>query len=759
MKRIFKICLGGLAFLFANSLILSCTSEEPFDSYNRTGEGTVSFQTELKSDVMFATRAIDSTSLENLEKNLVVYIENNKGVIRKYNGKSNLPKSLTLAVGNYIIEGWTGDSVSASHTAKFYRGKQEFKIAEGANDSVKFKVNIANVIVSIDSTTLGSEFKDIKVKINNSRGALDFDRSKIFAGTKGYFMMPSTDTDLDYVVTVTSQDGKPITKEGKIPNVQRAHEYKLQISADQPDNTYGGALVKVQIQEINVLDQNFEIFPGPAFKAFYGVDEIDIENEQINCVENKNDFKLRVLAYGGLSNLTLDFDSQFGNDYSTVNNVNLRNSSAAVNALAGKGITFEARPDSVIPNYGGSSSTINVYEVWFTFPKTFFESLDPKDDEYVITIKATDGRSNSRTSTIRIAASEKAIENNLISSDVAPDANDKTSPMAILANSVTLSGKVYAEDASDFGIEYRVNGSQDAYKKVKAEALTRAGEVSFSVTIKGLEPGTTYEYKAYCDDYEEKNSRTFTTEDIYYIPNSNMNDWSNCSDVTKNTLIPNANGNRSFWDTGNHGSMSLGALGGKNITTNNDSFIPGNTVACLQSQFVGVASVGRLAAGNLFVGEFIKTVGTSGAELKFGREFNNSHPSALKVKVNYRPGVVDYSSIDQLKKNDTDQGQIYIALASSQSELNTANGVYFDENADNILAYGQITWENNIGENNQLETVSIPFKYKSKAKTTQAKYIIIVCSASKYGDYFTGSSTSVMYLDDFELEYGDVTFE
>ena len=33
-------------------------------------------------------------------------------------------------------------------------------------------------------------------------------------------------------------------------------------------------------------------------------------------------------------------------------------------------------------------------------------------------------------------------------------------------------------------------------------------------------------------------------------------------------------------------------------------------------------------------------------------------------------------------------------------------------------------------------------------------YLIVVASASKYGDYFTGSKSSVMYVDDFSLIYG-----
>lgn len=53
----------------------------------------------------------------------------------------------------------------------------------------------------------------------------------------------------------------------------------------------------------------------------------------------------------------------------------------------------------------------------------------------------------------------------------------------------------------------------------------------------------------------------------------------------------------------------------------------------------------------------------------------------------------------------------------------------------------------------KLELVEIPLEYKDSAKTTELTHLVIVCSASKFGDYFCGSTGSVMYLDDFELVY------
>ena len=55
------------------------------------------------------------------------------------------------------------------------------------------------------------------------------------------------------------------------------------------------------------------------------------------------------------------------------------------------------------------------------------------------------------------------------------------------------------------------------------------------------------------------------------------------------------------------------------------------------------------------------------------------------------------------------------------------------------------------------ETVSaykdfeIELDYRSTSRVP--KYLLIVCSASKYGDYFTGGAGSTMWVDDFSFEY------
>ena len=72
-----------------------------------------------------------------------------------------------------------------------------------------------------------------------------------------------------------------------------------------------------------------------------------------------------------------------------------------------------------------------------------------------------------------------------------------------------------------------------------------------------------------------------------------------------------------YWDSGNWGSTTLSA--NDNVTTYDESLrAPGTTGTRsikMKSAFVGLGSIGTFAAGNAFVGKYIKTIGTSGAKI------------------------------------------------------------------------------------------------------------------------------------------------
>ena len=73
------------------------------------------------------------------------------------------------------------------------------------------------------------------------------------------------------------------------------------------------------------------------------------------------------------------------------------------------------------------------------------------------------------------------------------------------------------------------------------------------------------------------------------------------------------------------------------------------------------------------------------------------------------------------------------------------------ENNTSILAFGELKSDRRM---EAYEHFTIQLKYRNKTK--KPTYILIVAAASKYGDYFTGSDSSVLWLDEFELGFDPI---
>ncbi|WP_337493602.1 PCMD domain-containing protein, partial [Barnesiella intestinihominis] len=72
----------------------------------------------------------------------------------------------------------------------------------------------------------------------------------------------------------------------------------------------------------------------------------------------------------------------------------------------------------------------------------------------------------------------------------------------------------------------------------------------------------------------------------------------------------------------------------------------------------------------------------------------------------------------------------------------------FDKNDPHIIAYADMYSGKSVTEYTPF-TLELEYRDTDRIPT----YIVVVASASKYGDYFTGGDGSVLFLDDFTLEY------
>lgn len=722
--------------------------EAPF---GEGGEGSLSINTEINGETK-QTRAennLDNAEyLQTLQDKCVVFIENSRGVMRKYKGLSNIPASIKLSSGQYVCNAWTGDSVAASFDSKFYRGQQAFEITENANTSVSMKCNIANVVVSIDAASVAETgLKNPKITFTSSRGSLEFDET-MFAESKGYFMIPSPADTENYTaenrtITVkiegTTEDDQAYSKEHKIENVERAHEYQIALSADQPSIDDGGVLIQLVIKDIPIIDDTVEIFPAPIVKG-YG---FDIAEQLINTDRTFNDQMLYICEYKGTKSVMVAFSDNFTDmaDGDLLNNT-------YVEQLSAKGITVERQ------NSKDAESGVDVYEIYVTFPAAFLNALPSSSTQYTVAITATDSRNLVTAASLRIANSNDAIEKiDDVIADPAPDA--ETSPMAVLATKATLTGTVYKADAARYGFKYRKAG-ESAWNEAVATGAngaprrTRANKgTAYSVTLSGLEAGTTYEYKAFADDFESTNIQTFTTESKYIIPNASMEEWSTYLNGNKNIVFPGLGSEPTVWDSGNEGA----ALASETISDkSSDMKHSGSYSARLESKYVFNL---KMAAGNVFLGDFVKIDGMDGV-LSLGRPYNGSHPAKLRVWANYRPSSdMKGTGVSNYLPDGIDNGQIYVALTDEPIEIRTNknNQKLFSTDDPHVLAYGQVTWTANFGPDGDLEQVEIPIEYFDRAYTTKATHLVVTCCASKFGDFYVGGKGSVLYLDDFELVY------
>lgn len=327
-------------------------------------------------------------------------------------------------------------------------------------------------------------------------------------------------------------------------------------------------------------------------------------------------------------------------------------------------------------------------------------------------------------------------------------------------SSATVSGEV--KNGKVPTVEYCEHGTQNWTTLPAAQISVNADKYTAEIT--GLTPGTSYDFRS-----SNGAKATFTTEPALQLPNSSFDDWSSEVSATGKTLwLPKAEGADTFWDTGNRGATTVGASNSTGVTED------GRTFANLQSKYIVV----KFAAGNIFAGDYLATDGTNGI-LNFGRPFT-SFPTKMKFDYKYQTSPVNrvgkwddaYSRyikrevFDNLKGNN-DSCAVYIALLDdyvddADREANTYENVpypwvirtrpsnlhLFDPESPRVIAYGQLTQGDNVTEWTTHE-ITLNYRYTNR----KPKYIVVVASSSKYGDYFTGGDKSLLQIDNLELIY------
>lgn len=317
----------------------------------------------------------------------------------------------------------------------------------------------------------------------------------------------------------------------------------------------------------------------------------------------------------------------------------------------------------------------------------------------------------------------------------ADDESVKTGDVFPMVHNIMLSGKIQVGKTPV--IEYKEKGA-DEWMTVSENSVTVNGD-AYSTNITGLKENTVYIYRTTVDGVISEEKECTTASEIP-LNNGSFDDWNQDGKVWN----PWSETGVSFWDTGNKGATTVGE---SNTVPVSDTASGSGKAVKLESRYIVV----KFAAGNLFTGTYVKTDGTNGI-LSFGREFD-SYPTGLKFKYKYKSNIIDKCNDTDFEYllNRPDSMHVYIALSdkSEPYEIRTAkaNRQLFDKNDKNIIAYGELVSAETVSEYKEY-TIKLDYRYFRKPK-----YIVIVASASKYGDFFTGGVGSTLYLDEMELLY------
>lgn len=315
------------------------------------------------------------------------------------------------------------------------------------------------------------------------------------------------------------------------------------------------------------------------------------------------------------------------------------------------------------------------------------------------------------------------------------DSDSSSAEAFAMTTRATINGKIRSGKTPT--VEYRKE-SETSWSTVPPANVSTSGN-TFSATLTGLSASTTYKYRISVDG-SAGSEQTFTTAAATPLENGAMEEWSQDGKQWN----PWAAGNDAFWGTGNPGAAAF--IG--NLTTPTDESVKGQA-ALLETK----NAIIKLGAGNIFTGDFALD-GLNGL-LHFGRPFS-AFPTSLRLNYKYTSATIDMigDNVGDLAslKGQPDMFQIYIALSDKSEPYEIRNDPknrqLFDPEDDGIIAYGEYTSSETVSTYKQLE---IPLEYRATNRTP--KYIIVVASSSKYGDYYIGGVGSKLWLDEMELVY------
>ena len=692
MKNFIKL----MTFAAAMLCMASCANsiEEPQLTMGE-GEGV------LTLNINYVATRSDEAAVENFSMKIYRYAaadengERAKELVRKYTSRDAVPQYIWLLQDQYCVSVKVGEKEQASFESKYFEGESDFAITPGKIAEVDLKCNMVNIPVAVAyDANIASHFTKEFYSYVCASNSFDLDSAKgnkvptlkYTSSTTGYFILPEGCTTLSWYFY--GNDGTDaVSQTGIIENVKPLTLYTLKFKYSK--DAPGGVVVTAKVDtSAEHREDKVPFSPDPTVKG----NGFNVDN---------------VYAY------TSGERTYFVNALDNITQLN----------IVADGTTF----DLLASTYPGIAvNAISGKEYHITLSYDFFNSLAGGEQTLAFRIKDASGG-------VGYVESPYQLQGVLPLNSTDYD---------LWFNSADFKAQAFGSP-SNIEIGYRIAGGE--WKKFAASAASAANQ--YNALANEFAAGKNYEYAMFVNSVQVGRALTINTPDGAQIPESDFENWTH---LNNKVWCPTAVYGTGLWDTGNH---ATGTLDLENLTYASNDVRPGSTgtkSAYLHSIKASVMGVGKFAAGNLFVGTFIRISGMGGI-LDFGKPFTyTARPKAVRMWVKYNVGTIDNKG--DINASGPDLAKIYICLCNTTTpyrvDTNDSKTLFDPRTSPNIVANG--VFESHVS-NTEWHLLEIPIEYKDE--NTKPNFLVMTLSCSGYGDYFAGSTASWMYVDDLELVY------
>lgn len=661
-------------------------------------------------DVILATNegamrlSVAQQSMALADESVVIKIYQVDGeeenLVRRYTSMQDVPATVNFLAGNYVARVVVGDKRVATFDGKYYSGEQAFTIEPGIVTPVAVDCKLVSTVVAVNYDATVAEKLD--AGFSTTVAVADtYDQSAVNTGdihsltytesAEGYFILPEEQTSLVWHFEGNHPEEGAIVKEAVIENVKAAAKYTitLKYSADAP----GGLVIVATVDEtLEEKDDTLVFSPDP---TLLGVG-FDVAEVQSSIAES---LSYKVSSLASIETFTITVD----------------------------GVAYNLLTDTIAGIDVVKTDDLN-YTI--TINDDFFGVVPGGQSALTFYIEDVDG-----------GKLEKDVIYNV--QGVMPLS---TADYDLWFGNVTFKANVLNTAATSVKIAYSADGT--TWTEVEA---TAAGDGIYTATGANFAAEKNYTYKLVVDSVDSGKALAHATAAGAQIPNGDMESWSESGGI----IYPYASGAAPFWLTGNEGAKMAGAT----LTMSSTDVRPGSTgtySAYLKSQFASVMGIGKFAAGNLFVGTFAMS-GLNGT-VSFGRDFTfTAKPKSLSFWMKNNEGTINQNAGTPAEATGADKATAMVIITSWDSPyaVDTSNTDTFFTMADlatmdGVIGYGYLETRES---NTEWAEYTLDITYRDDMKDVKPKKLVVSFTPSGFGDYFTGSTESWMYIDDVVFNY------